>query len=96
MRLLLRSSWLTVDGGRRGGAAKVLIAGADRQSRPDRAAWLVAFPSSSRTEVGVDFCSHESHLAAAYARVASRSTSLGCRLKRQWRSVLATMSSAVT
>jgi hypothetical protein len=42
--LLLRSSWLTVEGDRQVGAAGVLcIARADGQPWPCRSAWLVAF-----------------------------------------------------
>jgi hypothetical protein len=41
--LPLRSSWLTVEGGRQISAAKCCIAGADGQPLPCRSAWLVAF-----------------------------------------------------
>ena len=52
--LLLRSSWLTVEGDRHSGAAGVLIAGADGQPWPCRSAWLLAFHSGRGIGTGAN------------------------------------------
>ena len=52
--LLLRSSWLTVEGGRQIGAAGVLYRRGGGQLWPCRSAWLLAFQLRSSCRAGTD------------------------------------------